>query len=55
MRRWSKEFSCQRCGKTFTEIFGDAILPKDQKLMQCPLCRRCRFVSKMREIMRPDM
>ena len=45
MRKWSKEFTCRRCGKQFKATFGDAILPKDQQLMQYPLCRRCRLLS----------
>ncbi len=48
MRRWSKTLTCRRCGKRFKETFGDAIMPKDQQLLQCPLCRRCRVLMRTR-------
>lgn len=47
MRKWSKEFTCQRCGKRFKATFSDAILPKDQQQMAFPLCQQCRVLMRI--------
>ena len=40
---------CTRCGKKFTYEFGDAVMPRDVKFMERPLCRRCGFIENLRK------
>jgi len=34
---------CKKCGKEFKVTVNDAIMPKDQKMLENPICRFCKF------------
>ena len=48
MRKWTKELTCEKCGKVFTHEFNDAIMPKDRELMEHPVCLKCQIKQRMK-------
>lgn len=41
------ELVCLKCGKKFTVVLNDAIMPKDAQFLEKPVCKKCALKIKM--------
>ena len=44
-----RDVVCSKCGKKFTVVLNDAIMPKDAGKVINPLCRICSFKNKLKK------
>ncbi len=48
MRKFTATLTCSKCGRTFGYEMNDAVMPEDRKMLENPLCRKCRFTGKLK-------
>ena len=41
------ELVCLKCGKKFTVVLNDAVMPKDAQLLEKPVCKKCKLKSRI--------
>lgn len=41
------ELVCLKCGKKFTVVLNDAIMPKDALLLEKPVCKKCELKNRI--------
>lgn len=47
--RAKRELICEKCGKKFSVTLGDAIMPDEQKLLENPICPKCKIFKKIQK------
>ena len=48
MRRFTATLTCRNCGRTFGYKMNDAVMPVDRIMLTHPVCKKCRFIEKLK-------